>query len=206
MPTRPHSPSRTISATGAAALALMSGAALAHPGHEHALSGHVFEAGLLHPLTGQDHLLAMVAVGIWAALSHTSMRQAIWTPTAFLCLLLAGALAGMAGLSLPGVEPVIVASLLVLGLLVASRATLSGPASAILVGFFALFHGMAHGSELPAGTGATAFIAGFMLSTLVLHGLGLAGGFALKQRAIWLARATGAGIAAYGVSLLASAA
>lgn len=206
MSTRPHPPSRYIGAAGAAGLALMSCAAVAHPGHEHAISGHIFQAGLLHPLTGLDHLLAMVAVGIWAALSHTNIRQAIWTPVTFLCLLLAGALMGMAGLSLPGVEPIIVASLLVLGLLLASRATLSGPASALLVGFFALFHGMAHGSELPAGAGAAAFIAGFMLSTLALHGMGLAGGFALKQRTLWLTRAAGAGITAYGISLLASTA
>lgn len=204
MRTRPLSRRRYPVAAGAMAFAFISGAAMAHPGHEQAMSNSMFQAGLSHPLTGLDHLLAMVAVGVWAALGYQTIRQAIWTPVVFLCLLLAGALAGIAGLPLPGVEPVIAASLLVLGLLLASRTTLTGPASALLVGFFALFHGMAHGSELPAGAGASAFIAAFMLSTLFLHGLGLMGGFALKRHAAWLARVAGAGIAAYGVSLLAA--
>lgn len=206
MSTRSHRPGPCITALGAAALALTSFAAAAHPGHEQNVARSMFQAGLLHPLTGLDHLLAMVAVGIWAALSHDTIRQAVWTPVSFLCLLLVGALLGMAGLSLPGVEPVIMASLLVFGLLLASRAAIPGIAGAMLVGFFALFHGMAHGSELPTGAGAMVFIAGFMLSTLFLHGLGLAGGVVLKRRGMWLTRAAGAGIALYGASLLASAA
>ncbi|SHI25463.1 HupE/UreJ family protein [Pollutimonas bauzanensis] len=195
-----------IRACAAAGLALVSAAALAHPGHEQGLSGGMFAAGLLHPLTGADHLLAMLAVGMWAALSHADIRQAIRTPASFLCLLLLGALAGIAGFGPPAVEPFIMASLLVLGLLLASRIAMPGWMGAALVGFFALFHGAAHGAELPAGHSAAAFIAGFMLSTLALHLIGLAGGFALKHRAPWLARLAGAGIAAYGVALFAGAA
>ncbi|CAM5504688.1 HupE/UreJ family protein [Eoetvoesiella caeni] len=183
--------------------ALVSGAALAHPGHE--VSANMFISGLVHPLTGVDHLLAMLAVGLWSALSHQTMRQALWTPACFLCLLLVGALAGMAGLHLPAVEPVIVASLLVLGLLVASRTTLPAWAGAALVGFFALFHGMAHGAELPQAGSPAYFIAGFMLATLALHLVGLFTGFSLKQRSAWLTRIAGTGIAAYGVALLAVA-
>lgn len=183
------------------ALALPSSAALAHPGHESVMGGSMFAAGMLHPLTGTDHLLAMLAVGLWAALAHKSLREAIWTPISFLCLLLVGALAGIAGMSLPAVEPIIMASLLVLGLLTASRIALPGWAGGALVGFFALFHGLAHGAELPAGNGVAAYIAGFMLATLMLHAAGLTAGLALKGRAAWLARAAGAGIAAYGAAL-----
>lgn len=182
-------------------LAAISGAALAHPGHE--VSGNMFLSGLIHPLTGFDHLLAMLAVGLWAALTHSSFRQAIQTPISFLCLLLIGALAGMSGFSLPAIEPVIMASLFVLGLLVITRFSMPTWAAAILVGFFALFHGMAHGAELPAQGSAAAFIAGFMLTTFALHLTGLAAGFALKQRGSWLTRIAGAGIAAYGLSLFA---
>jgi urease accessory protein len=160
--------------------------------------------GLTHPLTGVDHLLAMFAVGLWSALTHENIRAAIWTPVSFLCLLLVGALLGMAGLSLPAIEPIIMASLLVLGLLVASRVSLPNWASAALVGFFALFHGIAHGAELPMGGSAAAFIVGFMLTTFALHIVGLATGFTFKQRGLWLTRLAGAGIAAYGVALFAA--
>lgn len=184
----------------ASVLALVSGAALAHPGHE--VSANMFVSGLIHPLTGLDHLLAMLAVGLWSALSHQTVRQALWTPVSFLCLLLVGALAGIAGLNLPAVEPIIMASLLVLGLLVASRVTLPNWAGSALVGFFALFHGMAHGAELPHAANPAYFVAGFMLATLALLLIGLFAGFSLKQRQAWLPRIAGAGIAAYGVALL----
>lgn len=148
-------------------LALVSTAALAHPGHE--LPGNMLMEGLTHPLTGVDHLLAMFAVGLWSALAHENIRTAIWTPVSFLCLLLIGALLGMAGLSLPAIEPIIMASLMVLGLLVASRISLPNWTGAALAGFFALFHGIAHGAELPVGGSAVLYIIGFMLATFALH-------------------------------------
>lgn len=191
--------SRTFA--GMAAL-LLASAAWAHPGHEHV--GNLFVAGLTHPLTGFDHLLAMLAVGLWSALSHQSVRQAIYTPASFLALLFLGAVAGMAGVRLPGVEPMILASLLVLGLLVASSRSVPQWASMALVGFFAIFHGLAHGAELPHGDAAWTFVIGFMLSTLALHVAGLLVGFQLKQRNHWLTRFVGAGIAAYGISLFAT--
>ncbi len=182
--------------------------ALAHPGHElqsmAAGGADMFFAGLLHPLTGFDHMLAMLAVGLWAALTHKGFRQALWTPASFLALLLVGALLGIAGLRLPAVEPVIMASLLVMGLLVASRASMPRWAASVLVGFFALFHGLAHGAELPEGQAAFAFIAGFMLTTLGLHLTGLGLGYALKQRGALLTRVTGIGIAGYGLALFAA--
>jgi len=175
--------------------------ALAHPGHEH-LSNDMFSMGVIHPLTGLDHLFAMFAVGLWAALTHRSVREAIWTPLSFLCWLLIGALLGVMGVSLPAIEPMILASLFVLGLLVISRVSLPRWASVALVGFFAVFHGIAHGSELPVDGSAVAFFGGFMLTTLILHMIGLATGFKLKNHNVWLTRAAGAGIAAYGFLLL----
>jgi urease accessory protein len=203
MRTQPGIPVTGLFFARVAALMLVSGAALAHPGHE--LADSMFLSGLIHPVTGFDHLFAMLAVGLWSALSHKTLRQAIWTPFVFLGLLLAGALMGIGGVVLPAVEPVIMASVLVLGLLVASRAHLPGWTATALVAFFALFHGIAHGSELPVGGAAAAFVIGFMLTTFCLHVAGLATGFALKQRGRWLTRLAGAGIAAYGVALFAMA-
>ncbi len=185
---------------------LAQAAAFAHPGHELPIAGSMLAAGFVHPLTGLDHLCAMIAVGLWAASTHENIKQAIWTPVSFLCLLLCGALMGIAGMGGAGAEPMIMASLFVLGLLVASRRSMPGWAAAALVGLFAVFHGIAHGAELPANGSAAAFIAGFMLSTLMLHGVGLAAGFALKRRGAWLTRMAGVGIAAYGVALFTMAA
>lgn len=178
--------------------------ALAHPGHEHVSNDmfKMFGMGVVHPLTGFDHLFAMVAVGLWAALTHKSVREAIWTPLSFLCWLLIGAVLGVEGVNLPAIEPMIMASLLVLGLLVTSRLSVPKWAGVALVGFFAVFHGIAHGSELPASGSAAAFFAGFMLTTLALHVVGLAAGFKLKNYNVWLTRVAGAGIAAYGFLLL----
>lgn len=199
-------------ALGTALLALallgISTSAGAHPGDLlHQLGDHAFSQGLLHPLTGLDHLLAMLAVGVWAALAHASVRRALWAPASFVALLLAGTLLGIAGLRLPLVEPLIMASLLVLGLLVATRWPLPAWAGSGLVGFFALFHGLAHGSELPGGAEtAWAFVAGFTLMTALLHATGLALGFQLKRRTRWVAHVAGAGVFAYGVALLAGVA
>lgn len=201
-----HSRIRSIGLFGLRALGLLviSGVALAHPGHE--IAHELFLSGLAHPLTGFDHLFAMLAVGLWSALTHSSFRQAIWTPVSFLALLLIGALLGLSGVSLPAMEPMIIASLFILGLLVATRLSMPTWAGAAIVGFFALFHGLAHGSELSGSGSAVAFIAGFMLTTFALHLIGLATGFALKERDLRLTRIAGVGIAAYGVSLLTMAA
>jgi urease accessory protein len=95
-------------------------------------------AGLLHPLTGADHLAAMVAVGLWSALvARRAWPDLLWAPLGFAALLLAGAVLGLAGVGMPAVEPMIAASLLVLGLLVATRVRLPGLAAAALVGVFA---------------------------------------------------------------------
>lgn len=186
----------------------LSSMALAHAGpgvHDHAGAAlSSFAQGAGHPLTGMDHLAAMVAVGVWSALSSSRSRSLLAAPAAFAGLLLVGALLAFSGMRLPGIEPMIAASLLVLGLLVASRAALPAPVAAALVGGFALFHGLAHGQEL--GGHPFASMAGMVLSTVVLHAAGIALGLALRRRHAWLPRAAGAGVAAFGMGLLVPAA
>ena len=188
--------------TLAAAAAALPAAVLAHTGagaHDHA----GFMAGLLHPLTGPDHLAAMVAVGLWSALAaRRAWPDLLWAPLGFAALLLAGAVAGLAGVALPAVEPMIAASLLVLGLLVATRVRLPGLAAAALVGVFAVFHGVAHGYELAGDAQAWPTLAGMLLATAGLHGAGIALGWALRHANVWLPRAAGAGVALFGVALL----
>ncbi|MCR5867019.1 HupE/UreJ family protein [Aquincola sp. J276] len=182
--------------------------ASAHGGSDGA-AHHGLLAGLLHPFTGLDHLLAMLAVGAWGATALPAadaqatspggrVAAAARLPLVFAALLLAGALAAAAGLRLPAVEPVIAASLLVLGLLVALRSPLPAAAASALVGGFALFHGAAHGTEL----GGAAALAGMVMATALLHAAGLALGFAWRGRAAWMARLAGGGTALFGAGLL----
>lgn len=196
--------SNALLVTSLLALSLLSATAYAHPGHD--VSSNMFFSGLIHPLTGFDHLFAMLAVGFWSALTHTTVKRALYTPVSFICLLLIGALLGVNGITLPNVEPIIMASLLILGLLVATRIALPTWAGVALVGFFALFHGIAHGFELAPGGNAGVFIAGLMLTTFVLHVAGLAAGFTLKQRTLWLTRIMGVAMAGYSIALFTSVA
>lgn len=168
--------------------------ALAHAGGDAAVQ-HGLDAGFAHPFTGLDHLAAMLAVGVWSA---GSVRRQWLAPLVFVLMLLAGALLVRAGAALPGVEPMVAASLLAAGLLLMSPLRLPAAAGALLLGGFALFHGAAHGREL-AGTAA---LAGMALATALLHGLGIALGHGLQRRSIWLPRAAGAGVALLGLGLL----
>ncbi|CAG9174436.1 HupE/UreJ family protein [Cupriavidus pinatubonensis] len=189
-----------------ATLSLAAVSAFAHPGHDAATVGASLWAGLLHPLTGADHLLAMAAVGVWSALCARSALDTLRLPLAFVALMLVGAGLGLAGLALPAVEPMIAASLLVVGVLVAVRAKLPAWAGMSIVGGFAVFHGYAHGAKLPGSAAALpavlAYVAGFAVATLALHLLGIVAGTYLRNRAGWLARLAGAGVALYGVGLL----
>lgn len=178
-------------------LALASATAFAHAGHGEETMG--FMAGLLHPLTGADHLAAMLAVGVWSAMT----TRRIWVaPVSFAALLLVGALMGIAGVSLPAVEPMIAASLLVIGLLLATQAKLPLAACAALVGAFAIFHGAAHGTELASAEPIAAALAGMVLGTALIHIAGLLLGRVLMQRHIVLARLAGGAISIFGVGLL----
>lgn len=168
--------------------------------------GHTgFVAGFVHPLTGLDHLAVMVSVGLWSALAaRRAGATLLWGPAGFAGMLLVGALLGLRGLQLPAVEPMIAASLVVTGLLVVSRLRLPGLAAALLMGAFALFHGLAHGYELAGGTSALPTLSGMLAATLLLHATGLALGGSLRSASAWLPRLAGAAVAVSGVALLAS--
>lgn len=195
---------RSALAAVLAATAALPLAASAHVGADGAAHHDIgFMQGLLHPFTGMDHLAAMVAVGLWSALIARSARDVLWAPLGFAAMLLVGAAVGLAGVQLPAVEPMIAASLLVIGLLVVTRLRLPGPLAAALVGVFAVFHGVAHGQELAGDHGAGLAIAGMVLATALLHAGGIAIGWALRQRSALLPRAAGAAVAVFGVTLLA---
>ncbi len=164
----------------ALALALVPTLAHAHPGHGAVTTGGI-GWGLAHPFTGPDHILAMIAVGLWAVQLG---KRALWVlPLAFVGSMAAGAALGMGGMRLPFVEPAILASALGLGALVAFAKRLPIGASAALVSIAALFHGQAHGGEMPAGASGLLTTAGFILATALLHTVGIAAGLALQRTA-----------------------
>ena len=169
----------------------------AHPGH---VSGvDALSAGFAHPLLGLDHVLAMMAVGLWAAVLG---GRAVWVvPTAFVACMLGGFAFSLAGMRLPAVEPGIAASVIVLGILIAGAIRVSLAGSACLVGLFAVLHGQAHGGEL-SGT-APMFALGFMGATALLHGAGIGLGRLLaRPRHGAFMRGVGGAIASIGVVVL----
>ncbi len=180
--------------------------AFAHVGHGAAGSGLL--AGLAHPLLGPDHLLAMLAVGVWSARlagPNTGPRALLSLPAAFLATVALGALLAFGGFALPGVEFFIAGSVVVLGLLIAAALSLPVWSGALLVAVFGLFHGYAHGAEMPATAQPWLYGLGFLSATAVLHlaglGLGLAGRAGLRAT---LLRFAGAAAAVAGVALLAA--
>ncbi len=185
----------------ALAAVLMPLVAQAHPGHP----GHDFEwdfsAGFAHPLSGLDHLLAMLAVGLWAA--QLGGRSRWLVPSAFVTMMTFGAALARAGVTLPGVEPLVATSVLVLGLLIGAAAKLPTTASMALVGIFALSHGFAHGTEMPVSVGTLQYGAGFIFATILLHAAGLGLGLLAARRApVSVTRYAGWGLAACGALLL----
>ena len=175
------------------------GLAHAHPGHEN-VSGLV--SGLGHPLFGLDHLLAMLAVGFWGAQLGGKARWLL--PVLFVGVMLAGGSLAMLGLSVPAVEPGIIASVVVLGLFLLGARQVPLAVSAALVSVFALFHGVAHGAEMPLEASAMTYALGFAVATAGLHLLGLLAGAWLQQRS-WpvVSRVMGAVIGAVGLSMAA---
>ena len=177
-------------------------AALSHTGVD-AGSHHGFMTGFMHPLTGLDHLAAMLAVGLWSALvARRAWPDLLWAPAGFAAMLLVGALVGLQGLEVPGVEPMIAASLLVMGLLVATRLRVPGPVAALLVGAFAAFHGLAHGYELAGEPGAALTLAGMLSATVLLHAAGIGLGWALRHAPRWTPQLTGGAVALLGLAML----
>lgn len=184
-----------------ASCALSTGAA-AHTGIEnHAHTG--FLTGFIHPLLGLDHLAAVAAVGVWSALTaRRAGPELLWGPLGFANFLLLGAMLGLQGVVLSAVEPMIATSLLVIGLLVVSRWRLPGLGAALVVGVFAIFHGLAHGQELVNSASAFQTLAGMLTATVLLHASGLGLGWALRRSPLWLPRAVGAAVALLGGALL----
>ncbi len=150
--------------------------AMAHVGVGEA-SG--FFHGFTHPLGGADHLLAMLAVGLWAAQLG---KRALWmVPVAFVIMMLFGGLLGVSGMTLLHAEGFILVSVLVLGLLVAGSVQFPAIVCGSLVGFFSVFHGYAHGTEMPGTIGAFSYCSGFLLATVLLHATGIMSGIVFKK-------------------------
>ncbi|MBZ9997050.1 HupE/UreJ family protein [Mesorhizobium sp. BH1-1-4] len=175
--------------------------AAAMPAYAHVGIGPTssFTAGFMHPLSGLDHMTVMIAVGLWAALKG---GKAIWAwPAAFVGVMLAGAALGMAHVPVPFVEPGILASVVALGLLVALAVDLPVSAGVAILGLFALFHGHAHGTEVPENAGGLDYMAGFAIATMLLHAIGIAAGLGLGTGFRRVARIAGAACTAIGVGL-----
>jgi urease accessory protein len=170
--------------------------AQAHPGHDgHDLTWS-FVTGFDHPLSGWDHLLAMVAVGLWAAMLGGRARWLV--PTAFIGTMMVGAVLAHNAPPLSGIEQGIAASLFILGLMIVFAVRLPLSICMGVVGVFALFHGWAHGAEMPVTSSGFSYGTGFVVSTALLHAAGLGLGFLLhKQTSI--ARVVGGAVAAAGV-------
>lgn len=187
-----------VSAAVALALVLSPVAAFAHQETGQAAG---LLAGLSHPLSGLDHVLAMIAVGLWGAVLGP---PAIWVlPVAFPMVMAFGGLMGLLGFPLPGVEIGIAVSAVVLGALVLAEVRPPLWLAALIVAFFAIFHGHAHGRELPEGTSALLYSLGFVVATGLLHAfgilLGVAHRWAAGRRLVQLA---GGGVALAGLFFL----
>jgi len=182
----------------AAITAGFSTAAFAHIGDHSHMS---FTEGLLHPFSGLDHVLAMVAVGLWA--SQLGGRALWLLPLTFPVVMAAGAVLGFGGASLAWIEIGIAASVVVLGAMVAFRAHPSLAVSVPLIGLFALLHGYSHGVDLPAEASALTYGAGFIVATGVLHLIGIGLGLSFNRLPVRFAtRTAGGAIAVLGVALL----
>jgi urease accessory protein len=189
-------------AAAAAVLIAMTGAAAAHPGHADAGG---LARGFMHPLGGLDHVLAMVAVGLYAALLG---GRALWlVPATFVAVMALGGALGAAGYALPSVEVGIALSVVVLGAVIALRVSLPTLAAMAMVGIFAVFHGHAHGAEMPQNLTGYEYAAGFLAATALLHGAGIALGLGmgklseLGERRI--TQTAGGAVALAGLALLA---
>ncbi len=176
----------------AALLTVATGAAQAHTGH----GTHGLVEGLIHPF-GADHLLAMVAVGLWSA-SALPLRRSWWGPVTFMGALLAGAMLGASGLSLPYLEHAIALSVVLFGVMLAgAQRGLPVSAGLCLVAAASVLHGLAHGAESPQ-TGFSGYAAGFLLTTAILHLGGISMGLAMSR---WMSQRRGAVLGSLGAAL-----
>jgi len=158
-----------------------------------------FLGGFAHPLFGLDHVAAMLAVGLWGAFLGA---PSIWLlPIVFPLVMAIGGAVAILGVPVPGVEIGIALSAVVLGAMIALAARPPFSIAAVIVGAFAIFHGHAHGAELPAGTDAVAFSVGFVVATGMLHLAGIAFG----QLTRWPAGRIGVRVAGIGIVLVGAA-
>jgi urease accessory protein len=159
-----------------------------------------FMHGFGHPLGGMDHLLAMVALGLWAAQLG---GKASWVlPCTFVGVMILGGVLGFSGVSIPFIEEGILVSVLILGILVAGAFRFSLAYCVLIAGFFAMFHGHAHGAEMPAETGAALYSIGFALATAMLHGAGIGLGILMqKTKQPVVIRFAGGAICASGLAI-----
>jgi urease accessory protein len=197
-------PTMHIGLTIAAALLLIPTAAFAHPAIGNA---HGFVQGLAHPLGGLDHILAMVAVGVFA---WQLGGRALWAvPATFVLVMALGGILGITGIGIPGIEIGIAASVIVLGTIVALRVKASVAVAMAVVALFAIFHGHAHGTEMPLAAASVPYAVGFMLATALLHLAGIALGFAIGRAGDSYGRLgyrfAGGLVALAGVAILAQA-
>ncbi|AZO25699.1 HupE/UreJ family protein [Mesorhizobium sp. M1E.F.Ca.ET.045.02.1.1] len=181
----------------AAAAVLIPSLAFAHSGGFHV---HGLLSGLQHPLAGIDHLLAMLLVGIIAA--RTGGRAAILVPACFVAAMVAGTMLGIAGTVLPSLESGVALSLVIFGAMVALARPFPLALAATLTALFGLFHGNAHGLEIPETVGGMAYAIGFLASTLALHATGALAALTLRSRPAAI-RAAGIGTSLVGVALAA---
>jgi urease accessory protein len=163
-----------------------------HDGHEVGSAA----SGFVHPFTGLDHLLAMVAIGLWT--TQLGVRTYWSVPLAFVVAMAMGALAGFAGFALPALEPMIAASVVALGLAIAAGIRAPVCAGVTIAALFAVFHGNAHGIEA-AGAPIAAYMGGLLAATALLNGAGIAGALAVRGEAL---RWTGAAVAVGGAGLM----
>jgi urease accessory protein len=183
------------------ALTLAAGAALAHEGD---VAGGGFVTGFLHPILGWDHVAAMVAVGLWGAFLGS---PAIWLlPVTFPLVMALGGAFGVAGVPIPGIEFGIAASALIIGLAVMLAFRPPLVVAAVAVGFFAIFHGHAHGTEMPGAASPLAYAAGFVIGTGLLHLAGISFGLLARSETGTMAvRGMGGLIALAGLGFLTGA-
>lgn len=191
----------TLALTAALGVSTVSTAAFAHPGHIEA-SG--FASGFLHPIGGLDHILAMVGVGLFAWMLK---GRSLWlVPAAFVGMMAIGGVLGVFQIPVPMVELGIALSIVVIGALVASGKSIPVAAAMAIVGVFAIFHGHAHGTEMPAAMSGLTYGIGFIAATALLHAIGIAAGLAIgkagEARGFQVARVGGAAMAAIGVAIV----
>ncbi len=160
-----------------------------------------FISGFSHPIGGMDHILAMIAVGLWAVQMGGKATWAI--PTSFVILMILGGIVGILGVPIPYIEEGILVSVLVLGILIAAALRFPVSISALIVGFFAIFHGHAHGTEMPITAAAFTYGLGFAISTALLHASGISIGIIFQKFNIEkVVRFAGGSIAMGGIYLI----